>query len=49
MLTASIAYATVSMNNRITLTVDVSADPAPSATWQLDGKGIPGMATPLLR
>ena len=32
-------------NTNLTLTVDVSADPEPVATWQLDGGDLPTMTT----
>ena len=35
----------VTANTNLTLTVDVSADPAPNATWQLDGGDLPTMTT----
>ena len=39
----------VTMNTNITLTVDVSADPAPVATWQLDGADLAAMTTTTLK
>ena len=38
----------VTANTNLTLTVDVSADPAPNATWQLDGGDLPAMTTTTL-
>ena len=38
----------VTANTNLTLTVDVSADPAPVATWQLDGGDLPAMTTTTL-
>ena len=38
----------VTYNTNLTLTVDVSADPAPVATWQLDGGDLPTMTTTTL-
>ena len=38
----------VTANTNLTLTVDVSADPEPVATWQLDGGDLPTMTTPTL-
>ena len=35
----------VTNNTNLTLTVDVSADPAPVATWQLDGGDLSAMTT----
>ena len=39
----------VTMNTNLTLTVDVSADPEPMATWQLDGGDLAAMTTTTLR
>ena len=39
----------VTMNTNLTLTVDVSADPAPVATWQLDGGDLAAMTTTTLK
>ena len=38
----------VMANTNLTLTVDVSADPAPVATWKLDGGDLPAMTTTTL-
>ena len=37
LLAQSDANETVTMNSSVTVTVDVSADPGPTATWLLDG------------
>ena len=39
----------VTMNTNLTLTVDVSADPEPVATWQLNGGDLAAMTTTTLR
>ena len=39
----------VTMNTNLTLTVDVSADLEPVATWQLDGGDLAAMTTTTLR
>ena len=39
----------VTMNTNLTLTVDVSADPEPVATWQLNGDDLVAMTTTTLR
>ena len=39
----------VTMNTNLTLTVDVSADPEPVATWQLNGDDLAAMTTTTLR
>ena len=49
MLAANTARAFVPQNDNITLTVDVSAGPAPTATWQLNGGDLPSIATPSLK
>ena len=49
MLAASNACATVPENANIILTVDVSADPEPTATWQLNGGDLPAMTTASLK
>ena len=41
--TSGITFVTAKTN--LTLTVDVSADPEPVATWQLDGGDLPAMTT----
>ena len=38
----------ITANTNLTLTVDVSADPVPVATWQLDGGDLPTMTTTTL-
>ena len=35
----------VTYNTNLTLTVNVSADPVPMATWQLDGGDLAAMTT----
>ena len=49
MLAASTARAIVPENDNITLNIDVSAGPAPTATWQLNGGDLPSTATPSLK
>ena len=49
MLAASTARATVPENDNIILNIDVSADPAPTATWQLNGGDLPSTATAALK
>ena len=39
----------VTANTNLTLTVDVSADPPPNATWQHDGGDLPAMTTTTLK
>ena len=39
----------VTMNTNLTLTVNVSADPEPVATWQLNGGDLAAMTTTTLR
>ena len=49
MFGASSADATVAENANITLSIDVSADPAPIATWTLNDGDLPSTATPTLK
>ena len=49
MLASSPANADVPENNNIILNIDVSADPAPTATWQLNGGDLPSTATAALK
>ena len=46
---ASSADATVAENAKITLTIDVSADPEPEAMWTLNDGDLPSTATPTLK
>ena len=48
-LAASGTDATVAENTGIVLTIDVSADPAPIATWTLNDGDLPNTATPTLK
>ena len=43
------AYATVPVNNTVTLTIDVSADPLPISTWVLNGEDFASMPISSLR
>ena len=49
MLAASDAHATVPENANITLTLDIIADPAPTATWHLNGGGLSTMTITSLK
>ena len=49
MLAASTAHAIVPENDNSILNIDVSADPAPTATWQLNGGDLPSTATAALK
>ena len=49
MLAASSANATVVENANITLSIDISADPAPTATWTLNDGDLPSTATPTVK
>ena len=49
MSAASVADATVAENANITLTIDISADPAPTATWTLNDGDLPSTATPTVK
>ena len=49
MLASSPANADVPENNNIVLSFNVSADPAPTATWQLNGGDLPSTATDALK
>ena len=49
LLAASTTHVSVPVNTDITLTIDVSAKPAPTATWQLDGEDLPSTTIPSLR
>ena len=49
MLASSPANADVSENNNVVLFFNVSADPAPTAIWQLNGGDLPSTATPSLK
>ena len=46
---ASSADAIVVENANITLTIDVSADPAPTATWTLNNGDLPSTVTATLK
>ena len=43
------SHATVPENANITLTLDIIADPAPTATWHLNGGGLPTMTITSLK
>ena len=49
MLASSPANADVPQNNDVVLFYNVSAGPAPTATWQLNGGDLPSTATPSLK
>ena len=49
MLAVSVASAIVPGNAVIVLSINVSADPAPTATWQLNGGDLPSTATAALK
>ena len=49
MMAASPADANVPENNNVVLFFNVSADPAPTATWQLNGGDLPSTATAVLK
>ena len=45
LLTKTTGSTYVTMNTNLTLTVDISADPQPVATWQLDGRDLAARTT----
>ena len=49
MLAVSAAHANVPENAIIVLSINISADPAPTATWQLNGGDLPSTATAALK
>ena len=49
MSAASSPDATVAENADITLTVDISADPGPTATWTLNDAALPSTASPTVK
>ena len=49
MMAVSAAHANVPGNAIVVLSINVSADPAPTATWQLNGGDLPSTATPALK
>ena len=49
LLAASNAHVSVPVNTDITLTIDVSAKPAPIAIWQLNSEDLPSMTTPSMK
>ena len=49
MLASSPANADVPENNNVVLSFDVSADPAPTAMWQLNDGDLPNAATAVLK
>ena len=46
---ASDADTTITETANIILTIDVSADPAPTATWTLNDGDLPSTATPTIK
>ena len=49
MSAASGPAATVAENANITLTIDISADPEPTATWTLNDDPLPSTASPTVK
>ena len=49
MMAVSAAHANVPGNAIVVLSINVSADPAPTATWQLNGGDLPSTATAVLK
>ena len=49
LLAASNTHISVPVNTDITLTIDVSAKPAPTAIWRLNSEDLPSMTTPSMK